>query len=66
MNADIGSGLQLKSQDELIRKNGGFKPRIIKTQLNNKVSEKSVDEQYYDTRENLTDPLTNDQNKSFE
>ncbi|PKK67467.1 hypothetical protein RhiirC2_783471 [Rhizophagus irregularis] len=66
MNDDIGSGLQLKSQDELIRKNGGFKPRIIKTQPNNKVSEKSVDEQYYDTRENLTDPLTNDQNKSFE
>ncbi|PKB96500.1 hypothetical protein RhiirA5_434728 [Rhizophagus irregularis] len=66
MNDDIGSGLQLKSQDELIRKNGGFKPQIIKTQPNNKVSEKSVDEQYYDTRENLTDPLTNDQNKSFE
>ncbi|PKY43921.1 hypothetical protein RhiirA4_458036 [Rhizophagus irregularis] len=61
MNDDIGSGLQLKSQDELIRKNGDF--RIIKTQPNNKVSEKSVDEQYYDTRENLTDPLTNDQNK---
>ncbi|PKC71063.1 hypothetical protein RhiirA1_453977 [Rhizophagus irregularis] len=66
MNDDIGSGLQLKSQDKLIRKNGGFKPQIIKTQPNNKVSEKSVDEQYYDTRENLTDPLTNDQNKSFE
>ncbi|RGB43449.1 hypothetical protein C1646_749847 [Rhizophagus diaphanus] len=33
---------------------------------NNKVSEKSVDEQFYDTRENLTEPLMTDKIKCFE
>ncbi|PKY47032.1 hypothetical protein RhiirA4_543712 [Rhizophagus irregularis] len=56
MEDELGKGLQLKSKDELIGKDGNFRSRRIhKTKLNNKVSDKSKDEQTHDTRNSLLD-----------
>ncbi|CAB4424243.1 unnamed protein product [Rhizophagus irregularis] len=57
IESNATNGIQLKSQDELIGKDGSFRIRkIYKTNPNNNVSEKSEDEQFYDTRDSLTDP----------
>ncbi|CAB4398865.1 unnamed protein product [Rhizophagus irregularis] len=67
-NHKLGKGLQLKSQDELIGKDGNFRSqRIHKTKLNNKVSDKSKDELTHDTRNSLLDPkeLGNDKVTNF-
>ncbi|CAB4426611.1 unnamed protein product [Rhizophagus irregularis] len=68
MKDEIGQGLQLKSQGELIGKDDNFKSRrIYKTRPDNNVSEKSDDEQFYDTRDGLTDPkeILNDKIDDF-
>ncbi|PKY59866.1 hypothetical protein RhiirA4_482979 [Rhizophagus irregularis] len=62
MEDELGKGLQLKSQDELIGKDGNFRSqRIHKLKPNNKISDKSKDEQTHelDLEELRNDKFTN-------
>ncbi|GBC32224.1 uncharacterized protein OCT59_012713 [Rhizophagus irregularis] len=65
---ELGKGLQLKSQDELIGKDGTFRfRRIHKTKPNNGMSDKFKDEQIHDTRNSLRNQkeLGNDKIATF-
>ncbi|GBC28929.2 hypothetical protein GLOIN_2v1776109 [Rhizophagus irregularis DAOM 181602=DAOM 197198] len=52
---DSGTGLQVKKQDELIDKDGGFKNRRTRKTSTNNDSSLSEDEQFLEAMDSLTD-----------